>query len=271
VASAYGMTRLFWGINLLNIKFSDAHRNTGFFGMVLNYAHNLAFVTVLLATFIIKKEYAKKYFNFSALIAFFLICVTALYYTYSRGAFLAFLAAVPFIFFKKNIKTFIIFGIFSFIVLILFNTVPALKVVRGGSDLERLSQWKTALKGFEERPILGQGYLNFEHRCPELKIKYDIDQKQFCGHAHSSFLEILASTGGIGFTFFILWLISWFIEMVKRKDIVGDITIPLIIVFIVGSLTQATFTLGANLFLILGIYTISMVNLGKLKYETSNL
>jgi O-antigen ligase len=70
----------------------------------------------------------------------------------------------------------------------------------------------------------------------------------------------LASTGIVGFIFFMLWQIFWFIEMYKREDLIAKIAIPFIVAFVVGGLTQATFTLGANLFFIMSFYTLTQLN-----------
>jgi O-antigen ligase len=133
------------------------------------------------------------------------------------------------------------------------------KIDRLGSDYERISQWKTAILAFNERPFLGMGYLNFEKMCPSLKVKYNVDQKQFCGHAHNNFLEMLASTGVVGLLSFVVWLFLWFIELVRKNNFQAQLLIPLFVVALVSGLTQSTFTLGANLFLIIGLYVFSLL------------
>ena len=191
------------------------------------------------------------------------------YLTYTRGAWLALVIALPFYFFEKKNKLFII----SLISLIIVGIgVGAYKlagdsVVRPRSDIERVSQWKAAIVGFKERPVFGLGYLNFEKMSHDLKVKYNIEAQDFGGHAHSNYLEMLASTGVVGFFFFMLWLVSWFVEMYKRDDLVAKIALPFIIAFVVGGLTQATFTLGANLFFIMPAYALTQINYKILKSE----
>lgn len=263
IASLYGVMRLKMGFNPLGIKYSDQWRNTGFFGMVLNYAHNMSFFLVFVSGLIINHKKLKNYVSIKFLIPVLIINAVAIYYSYSRGAILAFLAGLPFLYFFKNIKLFTVGSIVSILLLVMFFFHPAVKIDRLTSDHERISQWKTAFYAYQENSLIGLGYINFEHKCPELKIKYDIDQKHFCGHAHNVFLEMMADTGSIGIVFFLLWIIFWIAELFKRKDIVAEITLPLVIVFVVSGLTQATFTLGANLFLIMGIYSLSQVEDGE--------
>ena len=259
IASLYGMLRVFYNFNPLNLSYSDATRNTGFFGMVLNFAHNLAMGEVFLIALLIHRKRSKNWIDYRILILAILINFISLYTTYSRGAILAGFVGIPFIFFLNNTKKFFLAGFLGILILAGAQSTTKYKIDRVGSDHERLSQWKTAWVGFQERPLTGLGYLNFEQMCPKLKIKYDIDQKQFCGHAHNNFLEILADSGIFGFISFTLWIFFWIIELIKKNNFQAQLIIPLIAVFLVSGLTQATFTLGANLFLIMALYAFSIV------------
>ena len=260
-ASLSGMIGIYTGFNPLLWKVTAAQRNGGLAGMLMNYAQNLAFFLSVMTGFIIYRSEIKKYINLNFLYFVFIINIVGIYTTYTRGALLAFVASISFYFLKKfKIKFFIVTSLIILLGFVTFKLAGS-SMIRPGSDIERISQWKTAWVGFKERPVLGLGYLNFEQVCPSLKIKYDIEAKNFCGHAHSNYFEMLASTGLIGFIFFLLWQGSWFIEMYKRDDLIARIAMPFIIVFIVGGLTQATFTLGANLFLIMPFYALSQVRL----------
>ena len=260
-ASLSGMIGIYTGFNPILWKATSALRNGGLAGMLLNYAHNLAMFLIILIGLILNKEQIKKYINIYLIYAVLVINIVGLYTTYARGTLLAFIVGIPFYFLIKEKKKFLIAIISLFLLGITLFKFAGPLMIRPQSDIERLSQWKTAWVGFKERPILGLGYLNFEQVCPSLKIKYDIEAKNFCGHAHSNYFEMLASTGLIGFIFFILWQGFWFIEMYKRDDLIAKIAVPFIIVFIVGGLTQATFTLGANLFFIMPFYALSQVRL----------
>ena len=260
-ASLSGMIGIYTGFNPILWKATSALRNGGLAGMLLNYAHNLAMFLIILTGLILNKDQIKKYINVNFLYVVWVINVVGIYTTYARGTLLAFILGIPFYFLLKGRKKFLqATGALLLLGVILFKFSGPL-MIRPQSDVERLSQWKTAWVGFKERPVLGLGYLNFEQVCPSLKIKYDIEAKNFCGHAHSNYFEMLASTGLIGFIFFILWQGFWFVEMYKREDLIARIAVPFIIVFIVGGLTQATFTLGANLFLIMPFYALSQVRL----------
>lgn len=253
LASISGMSGVFFGFNFLLLKSSFVNRNGGLAGMLMNYAHNLAYFQVILTGLIVYRDEIKRFFSKNVLYGAWAINLIGLYTTYTRGAVLAFLAALPFFFFKKKKKLFILSTFALILIGLGISELAGKKLVRPNSDIERVSQWKAAYAGFKERPVFGLGYLNFEKMSTALKKKYNIEAEYYGGHAHSNYFEMLASTGLVGFIFFILWQINWFVEMLRRDDLIGKIALPFIIVFIVGGLTQATFTLGANLFFIMPI------------------
>ncbi len=72
--------------------------------------------------------------------------------------------------------------------------------------------WNAQIEIFKENPILGFGWNNNERHCKEYVDRLYPDIKDnFCGHAHSNELQILATTGIVGAAAF-LWL--WWTIMV---------------------------------------------------------
>lgn len=245
------------GYNPISMREVNTVRNAGLFGMVMNYAHNLSFFLIIVSGLVIYRRQITKYINSYFLYTVLIINLIGLYLTYTRGAWLGYLAAMPFFLFKKNKKYFLAFILSFFILSGVLYKVAGIHVIRPQSDMQRLSQWQAATKAFMERPILGFGYLNFEQHSFEIKKRYDLPEKDFGGHAHSNLFEMLGSAGALGLIAFILWIFFWFKEMHDRHDVVAKITLPFIIVFFVGGLTQSTISLGINLFYVMGAYCIS--------------
>jgi O-antigen ligase len=265
LASLSGMMGLFMGFNPLKGLWRVVARNGGLAGMLMNYAHNMAFFQIILSGMLVCQNELKKYISKNIIYLVFIINLIGIYTTYTRGAWLAFLVAVPFLFIKNHKKIFVITAILLVILGVGVYKFAGKSVIRPDSDIERVSQWKAAIAGFKERPVFGLGYLNFERMSVPLKKKYNIEAVYFGGHAHSNYFEMLASTGLVGFIFFMLWQILWFIEMLRRDDMIGRIGVAFIVVFVVGGLTQATFTLGANLFFIMPIYALTQIDFKILK------
>ncbi len=259
VATIAGVVAMKTGYNYISLRAVATDRNAGLSGMILNYAHNLAFFQIIVFGLIVYGKEVQKYVNRNVLIAVFIINFWGLYLTYTRGAILALAAGMPFFLLRKYKFKFISWGtIFILCVLNLYLAFGS-SFYRPGSDVLRVSLWKAAYHAFEERPLTGYGYLNFEQHSKAIKKRYDLDEKHYGGHGHNNFLEIMASTGIFGLVSLLVWLTLWFVEMYKRDDLVARITLPFIIVFIVGGLTQATIALGVNLFFVMSVYSISQV------------
>ena len=109
------------------------------------------------------------------------------------------------------------------------------------SNAQRVSQAKMAWEAFKEKPILGQGYRSLEERDLSIKQKYGINHKDFTGHAHNNHLEILATTGILGFIAYFMWLFFWFKEILKAKSSPWyPFLISLLVYFIISSLAQSS-------------------------------
>jgi len=260
VATIAGIIGMKTGYNYVSMRTVNLDRNAGLSGMVLNYAHNLVYFQILMVGLILYKKEIQHLINMKFLYVVFVLNLIGLYYSYTRGAFLALIIGIPFYFYKKNKFRFIaVFAILAIIAIFVYYLAGE-SVIRTGSNNERLSQWKAALYAFQERPVWGYGYLNFERYSVPIKEKYGLGQLQFGGHAHNNFLEMLASTGLMGFFAFIAWLGLWMKEMYKRDDLVGRLCVPFIITFIVSGMTQSTISLGVNLFFIMAVYAIGQAS-----------
>lgn len=252
VSVVIGFISMSMGINLLTKKtLLHPERNSGTFGMVMNFAHNLSLFLIIPIGLVIRKKASKLFVVLTT------ICFVGFFFTFTRGAWLALIAAIPFYYFKAHKKAFYLVACLVVGAGILGYFIAGNKVIRPDSDNERLSQWYAASYAFKERPVIGWGYLNFEEHSKEIKLKYDIGEKDFQGHAHSNFFEIAAATGVIGMTFYVLWILFWIKENLIQQSLMSDIQLVFIIAFLVGGLTQSTISLGINLFFIMNVFALS--------------
>lgn len=265
VATIAGIVGMKTGYNFISRRVVNMDRNAGLSGMVLNYAHNLAYFQAIAVGLLIHRKRVEKFVNIKILGSLVLVNFIGLYLSYTRGAMLALIIGLPFYFFKRNKLKFVTIASAIIITAGAIYTISGKSFLRPASDRERISQWKAAVMAFKERPIFGYGYLNFERYSVPLKEKYNIGELQFGGHAHNNFLEMLASTGILGFSAFMLWLFSWLWEMYRRQDLIGEIGFPFIITFIVSGLTQSTIALGVNLFFVMAVYAVGQADCFKEK------
>lgn len=76
------------------------------------------------------------------------------------------------------------------------------------SLLDRTRLWHLQIDLFKQNPLIGVGWNNNERRCTEeMQARYPDIKNIFCGHAHSLFFQILATTGLFGLLAFVwLWV-----------------------------------------------------------------
>jgi O-antigen ligase len=271
LASLSGLIGLFAGFNPLKMK-PPCHpsRACGVYGMYMTYGYGISLFVILNIGLLIYRDKIKEYLPLWLIVISLVINFMGLYFSYARGGLLALFVAIPFFYLKNNLKRFLLIlltgGILLGASVLFIPKMNSMFLKRGGSNDQRISFYQTAVKAFLEKPIYGYGYRNFEPNVTRLKKKYDIKFANYGGHAHNNFLEHLASTGFLGALLFILFHIFWFLEIYKREDVMAAITLPFIINFSFSGLFQYTFGDGENLFLILGIYALSMV-----KYPMVNL
>lgn len=172
----------------------------------------------------------------------FAALLAALFFSYSRGAWIAAAAAVGvtallvLVRSKRAVMLTIILGLVGVIVIGLgeINVVPNViaerfvsvgdyfnfedvRGIRANDDnfalLERRAHWQAALGMFEDSPWLGVGFGNYAAAYPKYALpKWDDP----LGHAHNYYLNVLAEAGGIGFvTYMILWS-ALFVHLGRR-------------------------------------------------------
>lgn len=270
IGNIAGIHALFDGYHLLRMKAaSDQHRAAGMYGMAITYGYGIELIAIILCT--IALNYWKKIgelVNKKLFVVTLITCLLGLYFSYSRGAILAFILSVPFIFFKTRkllFKTSMLLGVLSVLSVAVYvwnmdgdsqGGNRLFLSAKTESNMIRVSQYQTVWKAFEERPFTGFGYRNFEHNVNYLKTKYNIPYPEFMSHAHNNYLEFLAGTGIFGFLSFCAFVLLWIFEVLKRDDQLTVIFIPFLISFSISGLFQNTITDGENMFVIMFFYAM---------------
>jgi O-antigen ligase len=256
LATLAGLIALITNFNFLRFKPAcHATRACGAYGMYMSYGYGIALFMILLIGLYIHRKKLEGYFNQNLLIVAIFINLLGLYFSEARGAWLGFFGAIPFYFFAHNKKKFMIIALGSVLTLAaLFFLSPRVKEAftnREGSNLQRISFWMGAIEAFKEKPILGYGYKNYEPNSVAIKTKHQIAYPEIQGHAHSNYLEVLATTGILGILAFLLFNFFWFRE--------NAFTHAFIICFAISGVTQVTWGDGENLFFIMIIYALSLI------------
>lgn len=258
MADLLGLIGYFTGFHPWSEK-GDFGRNGGVLGRVMTYGHASAWLGVFWAGLWSELKKRSELVSPRILLGLLGLSFLGLYTTHTRGAWLAFLAGCLVLKRKLAVGFLILFFVAGGSAWILNPEFFTSRLIREGSNGQRIGSWVGAWKAFQEKPLLGYGFLNFGPQSVTIKTKYQAPHAYFEGHAHQEFLEMLATTGLLGGTLFLGWLGFWIVEMRQRKDAVGRVVLALITAFIVSGLTQVTLTDGQNAFFIMAIYTFSHV------------
>ena len=266
LASFSGLVDFFWGINPIKMLITDKQchpeRACGLFGQWMSYAYGINFFVIIVTGLLLYQRELREYVNIHLVWVALVINSLGLLFSYTRGAWLGVAVGIPFFFYKKNKRIFLISILAGCFLLgggVLLNSKVRetfLSMNRKLSVLQRVSFYHAALKAFEEKPILGYGYRNFEPNVVAIKKRHGISFEKYAGHAHNNFLAHLASTGLVGALSFLLFSLSWLVSCYRREDVVGRITFPVVVSFIVSGMFQYTFGDGENLFLLMLLWAL---------------
>ncbi len=148
-----------------------------------------------------------------------LLMAVSVYFSYTRGAFLAIILALSIGLLVYNWKHALTFGTALIIILLLASKVDPFMservqqtVVAEKMDNARIGLFKAHLQMFLDYPVLGMGYDLYKdsHTAIEYTKKFNVPDYLQDSHAHNQFLQILGSTGFIGFMFFTALLLFLF-------------------------------------------------------------
>lgn len=241
-------------------------RACGLYGMTMSYSYGMSLFMVLMTGLILYRDKIPFQINSWFLYGTYALNLWGLYESGARGAWIGLLGAIPFFFFKRDKKMFLISGLLGVLLLLAIsfftNRGREMFFERKVSNNGRVYFYQAAYRAFLEKPVFGYGYRNFEPNVPKIKKRYNIKRPDFGGHAHNNLLEHLASTGIIGFMCLLLWKCYWVVESYRREDFIGKISLPFAVSFIGSGLVQYTFGDGENLFLILSFWALGCASDG---------
>ena len=206
-----GYIQFFTGTNIVgHIKARDGDRISSFFGDELIMGSYLSrLFPLLLALFIVKK---KKKLELYFMIPFFLLLSGLVLISGERAAFFLYVLSFIFIiiFVKGYVKLKTIFLVGSLIVvIIIFSSFDQVKNRMLSDPKNTITKYiftpahdsliRTAFNMFLDKPLVGHGPKMFRVMCKD--EKYATGITPCMTHPHNFYLQLLAETGIIGFSF----------------------------------------------------------------------
>lgn len=249
-------------------KACNTDQACGMYGMTITYGYNVELLALLLLGLFIYRKKLKGLFNEKLLVLATICAHAGLYFSFSRGAILGYLLAFPMTFYmfgkKKIIGLYAVSVVLLAGLLILIATGVKPKVLSrytlsfsDNSNMERIGQFQAAIAAFQESPIFGIGFRNFEKHSLEIKKKYGFwDKFEFKGHAHNNYLEFLAGCGILGLVALLLFHFFWGMEILRSDPLVVSLLMPVFLGFAISGFFQSTIIDGENMFFIMGLYAV---------------
>ena len=204
-----GYIQFFTGTNIIGFSKSGV-RISSFFGDELIIGSYLSRLFPLLFALFVFKE--KKQLELYSMSILFILLSGLIYISGERAAFFLFILSYMFmmIFLEKFVKLKIILSVLSLFLIVLltsnFSEVknrmlssPANTIKKSIFTPEHDSLIRTAYNMFLDKPILGHGPKMFRVICKD--EKYAVGITPCMTHPHNFYVQLLAETGIIGFSF----------------------------------------------------------------------
>ena len=247
------------------------HERVGGFSNYMRYGYSSALMLVLACGAWFNFDKVKGIVSKNWLIVFTFFSVLAITFSETRGAILASVSGISFLLIKYRpligkvlvglgVTAVISIGVYSFST----KSTNRYLNINDASNNVRLSQFYSAFKSIQEKPIFGLGADQFSYNVIDIKKRYGIWADDYEGHAHNIFLEHGANYGIPGLIAFISFLILWFLEMIRRKDNLGWIIASYIVAFVIGGQVELLFDV-INSHLIFFLYSFSQINIESLQ------
>ena len=263
VAFFVGISKAWWGFDPVKMQFGDFGNRSGGFTNYMRYGYASAFIFIFSVGMWVNREKLKGLLNPKFFYPAAILSLMAIFTSQTRGALLAILVGLPWLLLKykpRIAKGIIALGV-VFVMLVGYISFFSDSRVRfldikDGSNKKRMSQFYSAVKSVQEKPVFGLGSDQFSYNVPRLKEKYDIWSKGYSGHSHNIFLEHAANFGIPGLILILGFFIAWFFEMVKLGGNFGWVISSYIVAFLVSGQVELLFD-NTNSHILFFVYSFS--------------
>ena len=241
------------------------HSRVGGFTNYMRYGYSSALMFVLGVGAVFNYKKLRDYISLKWLTIFLTFNVLAVIFSETRGALLVIVSGISFLLIKYKPligKSLVAIGV------VLVLTIGIISYTKSSSNRYlnindnsnniRMSQFYSAYKSILDCPVFGLGADQFSYNVKDIKLKHDIWAKDYSGHSHNIFLEHAANYGLPGLLCFLLFLIFWFVELIKNKSDLSWVIASYLVAFVIGGQVELLFDV-INSHLLFFMYSFSKV------------
>jgi O-antigen ligase len=260
-----GCIKAFGDFDIIKWQAKEFKNRSGGFTNYMRYGYSHAFMFILGVGLWINRRNLKDLIQPNRFLFILILCLLAIFTSKTRGALLAVMVGLPWLMLKYRPK--IAAGIIGagaiFVGVVIYisvysNSSNRFLDINDGSNKKRMSQFYSAWKVIQEKPVFGLGSDQFSYNVPKIKEKYDIWSKEYQGHSHNIFLEHGANFGVLGILLLLGFLVTWLIEMILTGTDFSWAISSYIVAYTVAGQVELLFD-NTNSHLLFFIYTLSQV------------
>src|SRR5690554_4032076 len=222
VAFFVGISKAWFGFDLVTLKSGDFHPRSGGFTNYMRYGYASAFIVIFSLGMWINRTKLTEFLSPKFFYPAAFLSLAAIGTSQTRGAVLALLIGLPWLFLRYRPKLasgLIGVGAIFASIIVYFSFFSSSQYrfidISDASNNVRMSQFYSAVKTIEERPFIGLGSNQFSRNVTRIKEEHDIWAKDYVGHAHNIILEHAANFGIPGAILMLAFFAAWFFEMIK--------------------------------------------------------
>ena len=232
VIAVYGIWQHFTGIDLwrqshralMEVPWGGggAYSTVGFFSHHLTYGHSYMMILCLPWAALLLARSRTPWWQIALFVISFSLILVSLIFTYGRGVWIAVIATLPIMAFFSSRKLFfttlIIVALAGGAVLkfnpLLRERTMSIFAENVASNEDRKHLWEANIEMFHDHPWIGVGYHENEPLSETYFKKLGIENGM-AGHAHSNYVQALSTTGILGFSFYMIFILA-FVLMTAR-------------------------------------------------------
>jgi O-antigen ligase len=223
IPNLYAIISTLYGYNWISGEILENTRLVGIVQSATYHAHGngLILMFFLIILFFQFEHFNRKFKILSILAA--LLMALSIFLTFTRGIWLSLTITTLGFLLIYNRKLFLaglVAGLVVMSGLYAFSTDFRQRVHHSiqtkSADQERWNLFNVHVKMFQSSPVLGIGYAdNLSHTPSTTWEKFGYDPNFINSHAHNQFLNVLATTGILGFIPFMLFYLWFFVTNIK--------------------------------------------------------